>query len=1157
MKKIITVALVTVLCLATLASALVSLSFSKSSDDALLIDGLALTVGDKTFQTTEPNYFVELSNDIEAAGAILGEYNMTHQYFSLDGGYTKMTATTGDPYIHLTPPTCDSTQVKYIVITYRAEMNGGGEFYVSKSNGEQMSQSTMVSWNNYNGNGQWNQVVVDISSLCKSGVTFTNFRFDPWHSKNAGAYIDIKGIAGFATKADAENFNYNQYVSYLDAYYSGDDSTNSGSFETPKYVEKEYSVEDSYMGTLKYTENKNGTVTVVYKVNGETKRYVFENNPIYTSGGYAATDDVSRALPNASDVGIIGSNGEHYVGMFYFLWMGEHGDAGVYDLEKIRVKYGENAKYASYVDPQTRKNIYGPEGAMHWWGEPLYGYYYSSDEWVMRKHIELLTNAGVDFLYLDATNGYPYLTSAMKLMQIIHEYNEMGYNPPKVVFYTNTNTVSTIDKIYSNIYAKNVYPDTWFYVDGKPCIIGDSTQASGRTEEQKMATFKDYFTFKESQWPNESPANSVKDNAWPWMSFHWPQRVHKDANGNPSAISVSVAQHSGSVCFSDSSLYFTYQDECNRGRSYAGQAQMMTYRKRYDANPELSYYGYNYQMQWNRAIETDVPFILVTGWNEWVAQRQPGSNDRVVFIDTASIEFSRDAEMMRGGYFDNYYMQTIYNIMKLKGTAPIIVQDARNPINVTGDFSQWDNVAITYEDGSGDTVNRAGKGFGNQTYVDKSGRNDIVAAKVTNDTKNAYFYVQTASDIKKYDGNSSWMQLFVNADGDAKNGWYGYDYIINYDVKNDYTTTVAKCVSDDGSYKFKNIANVTYKVVGNQMMIEVPLEKLGIEDYRQVYLEFKWADADEGVKFDEMEDFYCFGDAAPAGRLNFIYQTYIPGESVFDPIVPEEGTTEETTTVITEVTTEIITEEVSEDVTEADTETDTEAPTETETEVSTETESETETEVATEPDTVTDADTEESTETDTEADTESDTVIDTETETETESVTETETETEIETVTETETETEAPTETESETESETQAEETSVETTEAETEVTDEVESTEAESSEVVTDEVTETADETTAEVTTEEITTVSDVSSEEGTSEVVETTTSADVIVETETVADTTAAETEATTEAATESEATTAADEKKGCKSTVSGICVIAVAITAFAVAKKKDEE
>lgn len=920
MKKVITVALVTVLCLATIASAFASLSFKKSSDDAVAIDNLALTVGDKSFSTTAPNYFVELSN-IDSQTLILGEYNMSHTYFANDGGYTKMTATTGDPYVHLDPPHCDSTDVRYIVIVYRTNISGGGEIYVSKSNGEQMSQNTMVSWNGYNGNGQWNQIIVDISALCQSGITFTNFRLDPFHSQAAGASIDIKGIAGFATRADAEAFNFNQYISYLDAYYSYEDPNQNSGFEAPKYEEREFSVEDDYKGTLKYTENKDGTVTVTYKVNGEERKYTFVNDPIYTSGGYTATDDLNRALPNISTTGLIGTNGEHYVGMFYFLWMGEHGDEGVYDLEKIRVKYGANAKNASYVDPATGKNIYGPVGAHHWWGEPLYGYYYSSDEWVMRKHVELLTNAGVDFLYLDTTNAYTYTTSALKLMKILHEYNEMGYNAPKVVFYTNTKTINTINNLYNDIYAKNLYPDTWFCIDGKPCIIGDSSQASGRGDEEKLERFKSYFTFKESQWPNDT-ANPVKDNAWPWMSFAWPQKVHKDANGNPSAISVSVAQHCGSVCFSDSSLYFTHVDENNRGRSYSGEKRMMEYRRKYDAKPELSNYGYNYQNQWERALDVDVPFVLVTGWNEWVAQRQPGNNDRVVFIDTASTEFSRDIEMMRGGYFDNYYMQTIYNIQRLKGSAPVIVQDSRNPINVTGNFEQWNDIVITYEDGAGDIANRNGKGFGGQMYTDKSGRNDIVSAKVTNDTKNAYFYVETAGKIKKYDGNSSWMQLFVNADGDQTNGWYGYDYIVNYDVNNDYTTTVAKCISTDGSYKFKNVATVTYKVEGNKMMIEVPLEALGFEDYRQVYLEFKWADADEGVKFDEMEDFYCFGDAAPVGRLNFIYQTYIPGESVFEPLAPdvEDDTTEDTTDVITETPTE----DTSAVETESDVETESE-----------------------------------------------------------------------------------------------------------------------------------------------------------------------------------------------------------------------------------------
>lgn len=685
--------------------------------------------------------------------------------------------------------------------------------------------------------------------------------------------------------------NSQLYEKYIEAKNLGKVSELDDPWQSPEYVSKETTVEDSYLGTLKYTENDDGTVTVSYKVNGEDRTYTFVNDPNYTSGGYAAKDDVGRVLPDAIETGIIGENGEHYVGLFYFLWMGEHGDSGVYNLEEIRLKYGENAKNAAYRDPETRKTIYGGTGVMHYFAEPLYGYYYSSDEWVMRKHIELLTEAGVDFLYLDVTNGYPYLQNATKLMKIIHEYVEMGYNPPRVVFYTNSNSISVMKQLDEKIYSENVYPDAWFYVDGKPCIIGDSTQATTRSDIQALNKIKEKFTFKETQWPNDR-SNPLKDNAWPWMSFTWPQGIHKDSEGNPSAINVSIAQHCGSVCFSFSSLYYDYNTELNRGRSYDGENKLMLYRMKFDKDPTLSYLGLNFQHQWDYAIENDVKFVLVTGWNEWVAQRQKGADDnQVVFIDTASVEFSRDAEMMRGGYFDNYYMQIIYNIQKLKGSAPNIVQDARNPINVTGDFSQWDKVLINYRDGEGDTVDRDGMGFGKQNYTDKSGRNDIVNSKVTNDTKNVYFYVETKDAIQRFDGESSWMQLFLNSDNDPETGWYGYDFIVNYDPQSDCVTSIAKYSGENGEFGFTNVANVTYHVEGNKMMIEVPLEVLGIEDYRQIYLEFKWADADEGVVYDEMEDFYLYGDVAPAGRLNYIYQTYIPGESVFEPLVKEDEST--------------------------------------------------------------------------------------------------------------------------------------------------------------------------------------------------------------------------------------------------------------------------
>lgn len=626
--------------------------------------------------------------------------------------------------------------------------------------------------------------------------------------------------------------------------------------------------EDNYEGSLKFETSADGkTVNISYMLNGKHVSYSVPNNVNYLSGGFAATDDVGRSLPTSLTTGIYGDNGEHYVGLFYFLWHGEHGDAGIYDLQKILDTYGDLAKDANAVDPVTGKRIYGNVGDMHWFAEPLYGYYYASDSWVIRKHIELLSNANIDFLYFDVTNGFIYKDNALKVMKTCHELNEQGFDAPQVVFYTNSNSAGVMKQLYDEIYSKELYPDTWFYVDGKPCIIG--------VEEGNINGF---FTVKAAQWPNEG----YKENGWPWMDFEWPQRIFTDSLGNPSAISVSIAQHNRSITFSDSSLYgYAY----NRGRSFNAasddDASMEAYRAAFDADKLITNLGLNFQAQFNRAIEANVPYVLVTGWNEWVAQRQNGKTLRgddsfVYFVDTASMEYSRDAEMMRGGYFDNYYIQLISNVQRLKGSAPVIIQDARNKIDLAGGFEQWNKVIVSYTDPEGDIKERYSKSFGGKLLRDRTGNNDIVEAKITNDTENLYFYVRCASDISEFSTESSWMQLFVNTNNNSSDGWYGYDFLINAAAKSADKTTVASCKSNEGVLETNEIGEVSYKIEGSEMMISVPLSMLGIENCKEIYIEFKWADADMKTKYTTMEDFYLYGDVAPLGRLNWIYQNYIP-----------------------------------------------------------------------------------------------------------------------------------------------------------------------------------------------------------------------------------------------------------------------------------------
>ena len=611
--------------------------------------------------------------------------------------------------------------------------------------------------------------------------------------------------------------------------------------ETETVTEVPTEEPDEYAGTPAYTVDGDHII-----VDGVS----YPNTKNMTNGITYAVDDLGREVKTYATEYDTAKN----VGIFYFLWIGEHGDSGVLDMTKIMEEGGEAAKKGNYSG-------WGPVGAMHFWGEPLYGYYYSKDTWVMRKHIEELTLANVDFVFIDATNAHPYLTNARALMKIMHEYNEQGYDAPQILFYTHTSSPQTVKQIYDSIYKNDYCPDTWLMLDGKPLVIAYENDCKSALKDDIF----NFFSFREPQWPNESQ----KKNGWPWMDFRYPQRVFKNKNGEREAINVSVAQHCGTVCFSDSAWY---GDTTNHGRSY--------HDHKIDTSENAVLYGYNFQEQWDKAIKENVPYVLVTGWNEWVAQRQDpnlnGRKNEVVFVDTASMEYSRDIEPMRGGYFDNYYMQLTDNIRRYKGSAPVLVQDTRKIIDINGSFDQWNDILVTYSDPTGDAVKRKSYCFGSQRVSDDSNNNDLANAKIVYDKTYIYFYIDTYSEegegISEYEKDTTWMQLFINSDYNASTGFYGFDYIVNYEPKSKTLTTLAKCKASGTGFDFESVEDVEYRYEGNKMMIKVPLSSLGINDFHQIKFAFKWVDSH--TKVTTMEQMYSEGDCAPIGRLDYVFQNY-------------------------------------------------------------------------------------------------------------------------------------------------------------------------------------------------------------------------------------------------------------------------------------------
>ncbi len=571
----------------------------------------------------------------------------------------------------------------------------------------------------------------------------------------------------------------------------------------------------------------------------ETKNREYKN---YSFGPLMATDDLGRKLPSMEETGPL-KEGKH-VGMFYFLWNGEHaGDKRPLDVSKILAG-----------DPQagykTESEIWGNYSIMHHWGEPLFGYYYTRDEWVMRKHIEMMTIADIDFLVFDTTNAVIYEPNAKLMLRLLSEYRQAGWNTPKVVFYTNTRSGYTAQLIYESIYKANYMPDTWFYVDGKPIIIAVENDCSEEV--------RNFFTIRASQWPNEA----TKLNGWPWMDFERPQRVLKNYREEEEIINVSVAQHP-QIHFGDSAMY---GEDGNCGRSYHNGSN--------DKTEGALKHGYNFAEQWERALETNPPYVFVTGWNEWIAGRWTGPSNRPLnFVDCADTEYSRDIEPMKGGYFDNYYMQLISYVRKYKGTQPVIKETEHVTATVHDSFSRFNKCAVVYKDFPKGGFNRNCKGY-DTTYTDNSGRNEITEVRCAHDFENLYFYAKTTSPIERYDYHSTWMNLYLNInEGNDDKRFYGYNYIANTYQYTEYKTSIAKCSENVKALNydtFKICAIIDYKYEGNEIMITIPKKEVGLGSESKFRILFKWADSRTEIK--SMEQFYTEGDAAPIGRLNYVFE---------------------------------------------------------------------------------------------------------------------------------------------------------------------------------------------------------------------------------------------------------------------------------------------
>lgn len=572
-------------------------------------------------------------------------------------------------------------------------------------------------------------------------------------------------------------------------------------------------------------------------------------------GSLAGTDDLGRKLPQIGDTGIVQPRENRVVGMFYTLWHGEEQIDeynNVFNMQSILNNnpniFQPNAS-GEYNNPLMPR----PNGDFIYWNKPLFGYYSSGDEWVLRKQLQMLALAGVDFLAIDLTNNQVFQPQVNLLMSTIEDLQRTGAKVPKIALITHTNSVSLMDEIYESFYAPDApyyHPTTWFYWKGKPLIVGD---------QHASTTVKDFFTLRIVQWPGEYYTNGFEIGA----DYALPQHISYNDLGEKENMSVNTAQSFGkNNIFSLSIPYIYNQMPLSKSRAYHNGAD--------DLSTGSQDYGYFNQEQFDYAIAQDPLLVTVMTWNEWIAGnwQKTTQTDKYIIYDQFDDRYSKDLEPMDGGFNDNYYMQLAQNIRRYKGAeAPAEPSEAKT-IAINADFSKWTDVNPAFKDFTGDTMARDYPGVDNQVYRDTTGRNDFDITKIARDADNVYFYVKTVNDITPYT-DSHWMTLYLNVDGDGTNGWKGYDYAINRTTPG--SSTECTLERSTHGWNWTTVAtDISYSVSGNQIMLKIPRSSLGnLAD--PLNIEFKWVD--NWQNDDNLMDFYKYGDAAPDARFNYLYST--------------------------------------------------------------------------------------------------------------------------------------------------------------------------------------------------------------------------------------------------------------------------------------------
>ena len=623
---------------------------------------------------------------------------------------------------------------------------------------------------------------------------------------------------------------------------------------------------------------------------------------------WVATDALGRTMPDHAQVGPLKTDQRRVVGIFYITW---HTDG----LSQMTSPYTADVAKILAQDPSARldgKHPLWTEGSYHW-GEPEMGYFLSRDEWVIRKDISMLADAGVDVLVMDVTNAVRYWDEWDVLFPTMQKMKAEGNKVPQFCFWSfNGPSITVVQDLYEKVYKAEKYKDLWFYWDGKPLLLYNANpfvDANGQVPNHPNPNYdpaaktdpnhphyndpdyceefyrdytkevKEFFTLRDMWWGYYEWAGKRFIGTEDRWSFGYdlgnqqvrdmnPADLVSRHNGQPEEAAVTPAQHPSSLT-GKSWTRAHGQPELN-DQDLPVPTEVPWLGKTVE-HPEG--YGIYFQERWDEALAANPQFLYINDWNEWTAGKySPGEGktfdfmrrkSNYFFVDQYNPEFNRCIHPMRGGYTDNYYMQMAQNIRRYKGARPLPVNTGTADVAVDGAFDDWKTVAVEYRDTAGDTAHRDHKGYGGLHYTNTSGRNDIITCKAAVSGEQVAFLAETATGLTPHT-DPNWMLLLVDADHNHDTGWFGYDLLVNRKIVDDKTTTVERWDAAAGAWT--DAVTVPLRYAGKSLELALPRDLFGPAAAEPAF-DFHWCDNPAELK--DPISLCTDGDSAPNRRFNY------------------------------------------------------------------------------------------------------------------------------------------------------------------------------------------------------------------------------------------------------------------------------------------------